>query len=131
MRIRKPTERWFEVPGDPDGASIKIKALSPGERFAIYDKAFKQTITYTDSGPKVRQDTDTGLDRIETAKAVIVDWKQMYDEKGKLLSCTPGNIVRVVNGIDGFMVFIRDCMKRLDYDLEAEKKDQEKNLPTT
>jgi hypothetical protein len=134
MRIRKPTTRWFKVPGDPDAAEIKIKALAPGDRFKIYDAAFKQEIVYNGPGdgqPSFKQITDKETDRIETAKAVVVDWKNVFDLDDQPLDCTPENIVKAVNGIDGFMAFIRECMTRLDEDLADEKKDQEKNLPTT
>ena len=134
MRIRKPTERWFKVPNDEDKAELLIKALTPGERFAIFDAAFKQEVTYesaTDDKPTVRQTTDKKADRIETAKAVIKDWKNIFDRDGTPLDCTPENIEKAVNGIEGFMVLVRECMDKLDADLEKEKKGQEKNLPTT
>jgi len=133
MRIRKTTERWFKVPDDPDNAEIKIKALSPGEGFRIYDAAFKQEIVYgTDNEqPTIRQEIDKEADRMETAKAAVVDWKKVYDRDGKPLDCTPENIEKAVNGIDGFVAFVRECMQRLNDDLAAEKRGQEKNLPPT
>jgi hypothetical protein len=42
MRITKITERWFDVPNDPDNARLKIKHLSPGEIQDIFDKVFIQ-----------------------------------------------------------------------------------------
>ena len=134
MRIRKPTSRWFKVPGDPDNAEIKIKALAPGDRFKIYDAAFNQELVYNGPGdghPSFKQTTDKEKDRLETAKAAVVDWKNVFDLDDQPLECTPENIVKAVNGIDGFMAFIRECMTRLDEDLADEKKDQEKNLPLT
>jgi hypothetical protein len=132
MRIRKPTERWFKVPGDPDKAEIKIKALSPKERFRIYDAAFRQELYYEpgEDKPRIRQTTDKDEDRMLTAKTAIVDWKAVYDIDGKLMDCTPENIASAVNEIDGFMSFVRECMNKLDEDLAAEKVGQEKNLPT-
>ena len=132
MKIRKPDERWFEVDGDD--AKIKIRALSPGERFKIYDAAYTQEVVYngaTDGSPKLKQVTDKELDRLETAKAVIVDWEHIHDEDDNPMECSPENIVRAVNGIDGFMAFVRECMHTLDDDIANEKRGQEKNLPAT
>ena len=129
MRIRKPTERWFVVPGDEDKAEIKIKALTPKEKFDIYDAAFNQELYYQpgDDKPKIKQVTDKKADRLLTAKAAVVDWKHVFDRSGKPMECNAENIVAAVEGIDGFMSFIRECMQKLDADLAAEKGEQEKN----
>jgi hypothetical protein len=132
MRIRKPTARWFKVPGDPDAAEIKIKALTPGERFRIYDAAFRQDVTYNEDGePVFTQVTEKDIDREMTAKAAVVDWKHVFDKDGTPMKCNPGTVMKAVNGIEGFFTFVRDCMQRLDDDLAKEKKDQEKNLLPT
>jgi hypothetical protein len=106
MRIRKPTARWFKVPGDPDAAEIKIKALTPGERFKIYDAAFRQDVTYNEDGePVFTQVTEKDIDREMTAKAAVVDWKNVFDETGAPMKCNPGTVIKAVNGIEGFFYF--------------------------
>jgi hypothetical protein len=132
MRIRQPTERWFKVPGDPDKAEIKIKTLTPKERFDIYDAAFKQELIYEpgDERPQIKQITDKSEDRLRTAVAVVADWKNVFDRDDKPMKCTPKNVVAAVEGIEGFMSFIRECMQKLENDLAAEKRGQEKNLPS-
>ena len=128
MRIRKPIERWFKVPGDDDNAEIKIRKLTPGELFAIYDATFEQVITYdTDGMPEMKQVSNKDADRKLTATKAVVDWKNMFDEDGSLMVCNPANIEKAVDGIQGFFAFVRKCMTTLDNDLEKEKKAQEKN----
>ena len=110
MRIQKPTERWFAVPGDPDGAEIKIKTLTPKERFDIYDAAFKQELSYGpgEERPRIHQITDKAADRLQTAQAAVVDWKNVFDRDDQPLECTPENVVVAVEGIEGFMAFISE-----------------------
>lgn len=131
MRIRKATQRWFKVPGDPDGAEILIKSLTPGERYEIFDKAFTQEIIYVgpdDKNPQFKQINDKSADRMATAQAAVADWRNVFAEDGTTpLECTPENIELAVNGIDGFLSFVRECMRRLDDDIEAEREGQEKN----
>jgi hypothetical protein len=92
MRIRKPTARWFKVPGDPDAAEIKIKALTPGERFRIYDAAFRQDVTYNEDGePVFTQVTEKDIDREMTAKAAVVDWKNVFRRGRHAHEVQPGH----------------------------------------
>ena len=77
MRISKQVERWFEVPNDEDGARIKIRHLSPGEKADIYDQVFVQQINYEKDAkgsmnPKFSQETDKRLDRELTIKKSVV-----------------------------------------------------------
>lgn len=132
MRIRKAVERWFPVPEDEDGTRIKIKHLSPGEKAEIYDKVFVQQVNYTkdEEGslkPNFSQETNKQLDRELTVTKSIVDWEKMLDHDEQEMECTPENIVKALNEIEGFNLLIGELRKKLADEIEQEQEHQRKN----
>jgi len=133
MRITKPTERWFDVPNDPDKARIKIKNLLPGEVSDIFDEVFVQEVEYkkNDKGefePVFSQVTDKAKDRELTLQKAIVDWENMFDQNDKPLECNPENIIRASREIEGFSILITELREKLAEDIKNELKGQAKNL---
>ena len=132
MRITKPRERWFNVPDDPDDARIKIRALTPGERQDIIDKAFVQEIEYKrdlsgNMTPHMKQHTDTKVDREETLKKCVVGWEGIYEEDGSVFEFSQENIIRASREVPGFGEFVNSCRNRIDKDFLKDEKDLEKN----
>ena len=132
MRVTKPRERWFNVPDDPDGARIKIRALTPGERQDIIDRAFVQEIEYKENSdgnmiPIMKQHTDTKYDREATLKKCVVGWEGLFDEDGSIFEFSVDNILRAAREIPGFGTFVNHCRKRIDKDFVEDEKDLEKN----
>ena len=132
MRISKPKERWFKMPGDPDEGEVKIKHLSPGERQDIFDKVFLQEIEYEtgEQGkmiPKMKQVTDRKTDREQTLVRAVKDWKNFFDEDGKPLECNEKNIIRASREIEGFAEFVAECRQTMDEHIFEEEKELEKN----
>ena len=133
MRIKKQAERWFDVPNDPDEAQVLIKHLSPGEISDIMDEVFTQTIVYKADGdqepqPEFMQETDRRKDREKTLVASVVGWKKFYDQDGKVLKYTSGNVIRASREIEGFDILITDFRKRLADDIQKEAAKEEKEL---
>jgi len=133
MRITKTTERWFDVPNDPDKARIKIKQLLPGDLTDIFDEVFVQNVNYkkNDKGefePVFSQVTDKKKDRELTLSRAIVDWENLFDQKGKPLECNEENILRAAREIEGFNELITELREKLAKDIKQERKDQSKNL---
>ena len=135
MRILKDDERWFDVPNDPDGATIKIKHLSPEELSDINDDCFKQKTNYKvgkgkKSGyePELTVESDPKLYREMPILKAVVDWTKFFDKKGKSMDCTPKNIERAIRQIDGFSDLVGECREQLAKDIAQEKGDQLKNL---
>jgi hypothetical protein len=136
MRISKPEARWFEAPGDPDGARIKVKHLTPGERQDIYDKTMTQEINYKpdEKGnlqPMLRQVANKKEDREKTLTMRVVGWENVMDAEGKPLECTPDNVVRAAREIDGFVELVNGFAVQLEADIKTEREAQEKNLSST
>ena len=107
MRIKKQAERWFDIPNDPDEGQILVKHLNPGEITDIMDEVFTQTIVYKADGdqepqPEFMQETNRRKDREKTLMAAVVGWKKFYDQEGKVLKCTPENVIRASREIEGF-----------------------------
>ena len=133
MRITKITERWFEVPNDPDKARIKIKHLLPGEVSDIFDQVFVQNVIYKknekeDLEPVFSQTTDKKKDRELTLTKSIIDWENFFDRDDKPLKCNEENIIRASKEIEGFNILITELREKLAKDIEQERKDQIKNL---
>ncbi len=132
MRITKVTERWFDVPNDPDKARIKIKNLLPGEVTDIFDEVFVQNINYkkNDKGkfePVFSQVTDKKRDRELTLTKAIVDWENFYDRENKPLECNEENILRAAREIEGFNDLITELRETLSEEIKQEKEAQRKN----
>ena len=132
MRITKPTERWFTVPDDPDGAKVKLRQLTPGERNEIMDKAYTQEIEYEPGAagkmvPKMKQINDRKLDREETVKKSVIDWESFFDEAGAVLPCNPENVLRAAKEIDGFVEFVNVSRVELEKAINEEGAALEKN----
>ena len=136
MRIKKQIERWFEIPNDPDEASMLIKHLNPGEVSDIMDEVFTQSIVYKQSDgdqdmhPEFKQETDKRKDREKTLTASVVNWKKFYDQEGKPLKCTPENVIRASREIEGFDVLVKEFRERLAADIQEEAVKEEKELKT-
>ena len=133
MRITKTTERWCDVPNDPDKARIKIKNLLPGEVTDIFDEVFVQNINYKKNKkgefePVFSQVTDKKRDRELTLTKAIVDWENLFDRDNKPLECNEENILRASREIEGFNELITELREKLVKDIKQEKKDQAKNL---
>ena len=136
MRITKPIERWFDVPDDPDKGRLLIKYLSPGEVSDIFDEVIKQVVNYTkgESGnlePVFSQVTDKKKDRELTLIKSVVGWENVFDQDGKALEFNADNLVRASREIQGFNELVAKFRAKLAKDIDQEKKDQEKNLPSS
>ena len=123
MRIKKPIEKWFDVPGDPDGARVLIGHLLPGETAEIAD----ETITFNPLGNGNKTTYDRKKDRELTIKKALKDWENFFDADGGPMPCNDDNKIRAMNEIDGFLAFISECRESLSIDAVAQQKDQEKN----
>ena len=132
MRIKKTIERWFDIPDDPDKGELKIKYFQPGETTDIFDQVFTQEIKYkkvkNKFEPEFSQKTNKGLDRELTLTKAVVDWKNFFDAKGKILECTSKNIIRASREIEGFNELIIELREKLAKDIKQEEEDQRKNL---
>ena len=132
MRITRLTERWFDVPSDPDKARIKIKNLLPGEVTDIFDEVFVQNINYKKNKkgefePVFSQVTDKKKDRELTLTKVIVDWENIFDREDKPLECNEENILRAAREIEGFNDLITELRETLSEEIKQEKEAQRKN----
>ncbi len=127
MRIRRPMERWFPVEGDPDNARIKIRHLLPGDIREIKNEVLTHEIEYIDKRAVIRQTSDMRADRERLLQKRVVSWENFFDADGSPVDCTPENIIRASNEIDGFDELVDECAKKLAEDIASESKDQEKN----
>ena len=134
MRISKITDRWFDIPNDPDNGRIKIHHLTPGELTDISDKAYTQDVVYKPvSGgkgkvePIITQDVNSALNRELTLTTAIVGWENFFDRDDNPMDCTPDNIMRCSREIDGFDDLVKEFRDKLAEDIAAEKEEQRKN----
>ena len=135
MRIKRPTERWFPMVGDPDDGKVLIKHLIPGEVQDISEKSMPKEYVYDVDPevkgkliPKMTIGMNTNLQREMTFSKCIKGWENFFDEAGDVLECTPENIIRASREIDGFNEFITDCQNTLEEEIKNERTVQEKNL---
>ena len=133
MRITKTTERWFDVPNDPDKAKIKVKHLLPGEVTDIFDEVFVQNINYKKNKkgefePSFSQVTDKKKDRELTITKSVIGWENFFDRDDKPLEFNTENVLRAAREIEGFNDLVTELREKLAEDIKQERKDQSKNL---
>ena len=136
MRLQKITTAWFEMPDDPDKAKFEIKHLLSGDVSKILGQTSKRRFEFKadeDGGlqPVPVFESDTMLDRQLTLNAVIADWENIFDPKGKALECNDKNKTRLYNELEdadlnSFLTFVNSCRSTLaetaQKGIEAEKK---------
>ena len=132
MRITKSVERWFPVPDDPDEGEVLIRHLKRGELMDISFETTKQETRYRlndaqELEPEMTSRSDTRASQIAIFNAAVRNWKNFYDEDGNALTCTDENKVKAMREIDGLTEFVGECRDKLAADIDAEKKEQEKN----
>ena len=134
-KISKPVDRWFPMPDDPLGGKILVHHLTPGETSDIFDQVLKHEVEYSKEGtewrPVMRQVNDAKTDRLKTFCAAVIGWQNFFDEDDKPLECTDENKIKALRTIEGLGAFVNECRRQLSADIADEKKDQEKNLPST
>ena len=91
MRLTTKTERWFEIPGDADGAKVKILHLKPGEVQKIEAETSQWNGKFV--GDQFSSELQYSPQRQlrQLRMAALVDWKGFYDEHDQTLPCTPKN----------------------------------------
>ena len=62
---------------------------------------------------------------------VIVDWKDLIDEKGNDIECTTANKVLLMKSSVIFAAFIGESLDKLNEDIEGYQKELEKNLSSS
>lgn len=124
MRLSLEKTKRIEVPGDPDAGYINIKELSDEQLAAIEAQSSKISMT---SGDDVSVSLNSQSRTAKVAKACLTGWGNMFDEKGKILKCTPANVKKAsgfVVDIDGerirFFAWIEKCHMEFKAEIEEE-----------
>ncbi len=130
MKIRKALQVWFDCPNDTDHGKILVRYLKDGDKQELYQEAAKIHVTYIDGKPQTTISTDQIKDRELTVCRSVVDWQNFFDDQGKPMPCTDENKKRFSRE-DGFMAFLAECRRKLEEQVEAEKRAEEKNLQTS
>ena len=139
MRLTKRIFGDYDIPNDPDGASIRIKHLKANEVKKINSKVSETYYETNDAGDtvaRVRVDQYTLLKAM--AHAALVDWSGFKNDMGKELEFIPANVVKsaefeVLVKVDGkdlvydFYGWIDKCRNELSKQVADEKKVAEEN----
>lgn len=88
-KLTSKLERWFKIPGDPDGAEVKILHLKAGEIQKIEAETSQWNGKFI--GEQFSSELQYSPQRQlrQLRMAAIVDWKGFYDEHGQVLTCSP------------------------------------------
>ena len=133
MRITRTVERWFKLPGDPDGHEALIRHIKPGE---VSDVIHSTTKFQTDY--KKEDGTDALIPNIQSFSEPndmqkqlfllgLVGWKNMFDEDGEPLEFNEVNKIRALREIDGYKEWVTECQNILGESVKQEAKDLSKN----
>jgi hypothetical protein len=123
------TANWFEMAG---GGRVHLRTLSVAEFREIQKKTVKKRVDYkrVDGVPGrfEYEDVNQDLQNELYWDAVIVDWENLTDGKGKEIPCTRENKVLLMSKSKKFLDFIVDSLRRLGEDEEVQKEKEIKNL---
>lgn len=96
-RLSAKKEAWYDIPGDEDGAKIKIKHLSPGDLQKISNET-SRWVGKSENDKMVSELEYQPIKQMElTRKAAVVDWDNFYDETGVKLKCSNKNVELYLN----------------------------------
>jgi hypothetical protein len=120
MRIFKERTEWVDIPNDKEGGAFLLKYLNEGDQIGILAR----------SGVEADDSAYAhGLkSRVANVEARLKDWRNMNDEDGKPLEFNEENRTLVSNQ-KGFTLVFSEMTKQLDLKVEAEREQEEKNLP--
>ena len=90
-KLTGKTERFFKIPGDEDGAEIKILHLKPGEiqRIEADTSRWVGKSSGEDFSSELEYNPYEQLRRLRLA--AVVGWKNFFGLDGEHLDCTPKN----------------------------------------
>ena len=90
-KLTAKTERWFKIPGDEDGAELKIVHLKPGEvqRIEAETSRWIGRAQNDDFTSELEYSPYTQMRRLRAAS--IVGWKGFFGTDGENLDCTSKN----------------------------------------
>jgi len=129
MKIQKELSEWFEIPDDPDEASMHIKYLMPGKQRAIRAKAFNatyhQTVGKKKLESKVKIDNDLMVEKMFMES--VIGWKNINDENGEELHCSPKHKKIIYDSIIGIDAFVMNRHAELEAKYKCKVEIEEKN----
>ena len=90
-RLTAKVEKFFKIPGDEDGAELKILHLKPGEvnRIEADTSRWIGKASGDDFVSELEYDPHGQLRRLRLA--AVVGWKNFYGEDGEHLDCNAKN----------------------------------------
>lgn len=127
MKIVKSTEKWFPIPDDPDGAEIQIRHLDPGDYRRIAERTMQSVQTVVDGEVVFENRFSPTKDASEKTKAAVIGWKNVLDADGNPLKFNKANLEKVIDGVPGFVVFVRGKVEELAKEAPAGIEETEKN----
>lgn len=88
-KLTAKTQKWFTIPGDPDGAQLQILHLKPGEIQRIESETTRWLGKTVDEKfiPEFEYKPQQQLRRLR--QTALVGWKGFYGVDGEELDCTP------------------------------------------
>ena len=119
----------FPVPDDPDGATVNIRLLKPGERTEIFDQSQNVEYKVEDQNMVPSVKYKATLERELKYLKVLTGWGNVFeDEEGKVpLPCNDETKRRMAHNVEGFQAFVLKCHDQLAEDHRAKTEHLEKN----
>lgn len=127
-RAAKSIKRWFDWPGDLDGARAEFVFLTEQDTTEIQDLArtTRAVAARDKKGIEVEVVTDNAVLRRETAIRATCAWDGFYDADGKAMECTADNKA-FWSCNAGFMAFLAECQETLAKEAADEEAKARKN----
>jgi len=134
MKIKQRNVKEISLPNDPDGAWVKIKALSLNDVKRIDSIANDVKLESDDDGMKTSVKFNPYARTKMIASECLVDWFGFFDEMDNEIPYSKKNIDKIasveveVNGeyID-FLTWIDNERVKFENELREKKEKQEKN----
>lgn len=96
-RLSAKKEMWYDIPGDEDGAKIKILHLTPGDLQKISNET-SRWIGKSENEKMVSELEYQPLQQLKLTRiAAVIDWDNFYDENGNKMKCSNKNVELYLN----------------------------------
>jgi hypothetical protein len=127
-RVTSNTERWFEVPGDPDGARVLIRHLKPGAQREIEEAASKTVATGASDGQMALAVELNSVKRLALiVERAVVGWDGFYDQAGAAMPCNSANKTAALLEFEWFGPLVDQAVTELRAEAKAAAEAARKN----
>ena len=120
-KVKPEVSDWFDYPDDPYKGRVQVRLVPDGESTLIKNR--NRVMIFAQDKPAIGM----GEAEIEIIIASVKNWENFFGLEDESLKCTPANVKRMCESVDGFIDFINECLIDLEARAKAKSEAEVKN----